>query len=44
MFKYLTHTEIQKMSFDWRYTGATKFKLFTEDECDVINEELEKLR
>ena len=43
-YKHLTQDEIQQMTFDWRYRGFTKFKLFTEQECDEINEELEKLR
>ena len=43
-FKHLTQQEIQQMTFDWRYRGFTKFKLLTEEECDEINDELERLR
>ena len=41
---YLTEEEKQQMSFDWRYRGFTTISLLTEEECDEINEELEKLR
>ena len=41
-FKHLTQEEIQQMTFDWRYKGFTKFKLLTDEECDNINEELDK--
>jgi len=44
MFKYLTNEEIQQMTFDWRYRGWTVLQLLTEEECDEINDELEKLR
>ena len=43
-FKHLTNEEIQQMTFDWRYRGFTTLQLLTEEECDEINEELEKLR
>jgi len=43
-FKHLTQEEIQQMTFDWRYRGFTTLKLLTEEECDEINDELEKLR
>ena len=42
--KYLTQEEIQQMTFDWRYKGFTTINLLTEEECDEINDELEKLR
>ena len=42
--KHLTREEIQQMTFDWRYRGWTVLQLLTEEECDEINEELEKLR
>jgi ectoine hydroxylase-related dioxygenase (phytanoyl-CoA dioxygenase family) len=42
--KHLTREEIQQITFDWRYRGWTVLQLLTEDECDEINEELEKLR
>jgi ectoine hydroxylase-related dioxygenase (phytanoyl-CoA dioxygenase family) len=43
-FKYLTDEEIQQMTFDWRYRGWTVLQLLTEQECDEINEELDRLR
>jgi len=43
-FKHLTREEIQQMTFDWRYRGFTTIPLLTEEECDEVNEELEKLR
>jgi ectoine hydroxylase-related dioxygenase (phytanoyl-CoA dioxygenase family) len=43
-FKHLTNEEIQQMTFDWRYRGWTVLQLLTEEECDEINEELNKLR
>jgi ectoine hydroxylase-related dioxygenase (phytanoyl-CoA dioxygenase family) len=42
--KHLTQEEIQQMTFDWRYKGFTTVQLLTEEECDEINDELEKLR
>ena len=44
MFKHLSDLEIQQMTFDWRYRGFTVLELLTEDECDAINEELDRLR
>lgn len=44
MFKHLTQEEVQQITFDWRYKGFTILELYTEEECDEINEELEKLR
>ena len=43
-FKHLTELEIQQITFDWRYRGWTVFQLLTEEECDEINDEMEKLR
>jgi ectoine hydroxylase-related dioxygenase (phytanoyl-CoA dioxygenase family) len=43
-YKHLTQEEIQQMTFDWRYRGFTTLRLLTEEECDEINDELEKLR
>jgi ectoine hydroxylase-related dioxygenase (phytanoyl-CoA dioxygenase family) len=43
-FKHLTEEEIQQMTFDWRYKGWTVLQLLTEEECDEINRELDKLR
>ena len=43
-YKHLTEEEIHQMSFDWRYRGFTTSPLLTEEECDEINEEMEKLR
>ena len=44
MFKHLSDLEIQQMTFDWRYRGFTVLELLTEDECDAINDELDRLR
>jgi ectoine hydroxylase-related dioxygenase (phytanoyl-CoA dioxygenase family) len=44
IFKHLNDLEIQQMTFDWRYRGWTVFQLLTEEECDEINEEMERLR
>lgn len=44
MFKHLTDLEIQQITFDWRYRGFTVLELLTEEECDEMNDELEKLR
>jgi ectoine hydroxylase-related dioxygenase (phytanoyl-CoA dioxygenase family) len=41
---YLTEDEKQQLMFDWRYRGFSTLKLLTEEECDVLNEELENLR
>lgn len=43
-YKYLTDTEIQQMAFDWRYKGYTVLRLLQEEECDIVNDELDKLR
>ena len=43
-FKHLTELEIQQITFDWRYRGFTTLELLTEEECDEINDELERLR
>ncbi len=43
-FKHLTQEEIQQMTFDWRYRGWTVLQLLTEEQCDEINNELERLR
>jgi len=43
-FKHLSDLEIQQMTFDWRYRGFTTLELLTEEECDEINDELERLR
>lgn len=43
-YKYVTEEEVQQMSHDWRYRGWTTISLLTEEECDEINAELEKLR
>ncbi len=42
--KYLTESELQQMVFDWIYKGWTVLQLLTEEECDDINEELDRLR
>ena len=41
---YLTEEEKQQILFDWRYKGFTTLNLLTEEECDEINDELERLR
>ena len=43
-FKHLTTEEVQQITFDWRYRGFTVLDLLTENECDEINEELDRLR
>jgi ectoine hydroxylase-related dioxygenase (phytanoyl-CoA dioxygenase family) len=43
-YNYLSEEEIQQMTFDLRYRGFTTLQLLTEEECDEINEELERLR
>jgi adenine C2-methylase RlmN of 23S rRNA A2503 and tRNA A37 len=42
-FKHLTQEEIQQMTFDWRYRGWTVLQLLTEEQCDEINNELERV-
>lgn len=44
MFKHLTQDEIQQITFDWRYRGFTVLELLTEEECDEVNAEMERLR
>ena len=41
---YLTEEEKQQLLFDWRYKGFSTIELITEEECDELNDELEKLR
>jgi ectoine hydroxylase-related dioxygenase (phytanoyl-CoA dioxygenase family) len=41
---HLTEEEKQQLLFDWRYRGFSTLSLLTEEECDEINDELEKLR
>ena len=41
---YLTEEEKQQLLFDWRYKGFSTIELLTEEECDELNDELEKLR
>lgn len=43
-FKHLTKEEIQQMTFDWIYKGWTVLQLLTEEECDEVNNELDRLR
>ena len=43
-FKHLTPEEIQQITFDWRFRGFTTLELLTEEECDEINAELNRLR
>ena len=33
----------QQLLFDWRYKGFSTIELLSEEECDELNEELEKL-
>lgn len=42
--KYLSEEELQQITFDWRYKGFTVLELITEEECDLINDELSRLR
>lgn len=42
--KYLSKEEKQQLLFDWRYRGFSTIELLSEEECDELNEELEKLR
>ena len=42
--KHLSEEEVQQITFDWRYKGFTTLELLTEEECDVINDELDRLR
>ena len=42
--KHLSEEEVQQITFDWRYKGFTVLELLTEEECDEINDELEKLK
>ena len=39
---YLTEEEKQQLLFDWRYRGFSTITLLTEEECDELNDELEK--
>ena len=43
-FKHLSDLEVQQITFDWRYKGFTVLELITEEECDIINDELDRLR
>jgi ectoine hydroxylase-related dioxygenase (phytanoyl-CoA dioxygenase family) len=43
-FEHLTELEVQQMTFDWRYRGWTVLQLLTEEECDEINDVLNRLR
>ena len=40
----MTKTEIQRIKDDWVFKGFTTFDLLTEDECDELNDELDRLR
>jgi ectoine hydroxylase-related dioxygenase (phytanoyl-CoA dioxygenase family) len=44
MFKYLTHEEVQILSFDWKYKGYSVIDLITPEEADLISEDLNDLR
>ena len=40
----LTEAEKQRIKSDWLYKGFTQVDLLDEHVCDVINDELDKLR
>ena len=40
----MTKTEIQRIKDDWVFKGFTTVDLLTEDECDELNDELDRLR
>jgi hypothetical protein len=44
MFKYFNNHEIERILFDWKFKGYTIIDLITTEECDLINEELDKIR
>ena len=40
----ITKAEIQRIKHDWKNKGFTTIDLLTEDECDRLNDELDRLR
>lgn len=44
MFKFLNQNEISKILLDWKYKGYAIIDLLTEEECDSVNDELNRLR
>lgn len=44
MFNFFDQNEICKIIYDWKYKGYTIIDLLSNEECDTINEELDKLR
>jgi len=40
----ITKAEIQRIKDDWKNKGFTTIDLLTEDECDRLNDELDKMR
>lgn len=44
MFKYFNSIEVKKLINDWTYLGYSIIDLLTEEECDNVNNELQKLR
>ena len=40
----ITEAEIRRIKDDWVFKGFTTIDLLTEDECDELNEELDRLR
>jgi ectoine hydroxylase-related dioxygenase (phytanoyl-CoA dioxygenase family) len=44
MFKYLNQNEITRLLLDWKYKGYAIVDLLTKEECDEINDALDKLR
>jgi len=44
MFKYLNDLEVKKLLFDWKYKGYAIIDMLSIEECNDINNELNKLR
>lgn len=44
MFKYFNSIEVKKLINDWTYLGYSIIDLLTEEECENVNNELQKLR
>ena len=41
---FLTDTEKQRIKSDWLYKGFTQVDILDEYVCDILNDELDKLR
>lgn len=44
MFKYLTPSETQQLSFDWKYKGYSVLDMITPEESDLISAKLNEIR